>query len=458
MRLRSSDIFRCVQGLLLPACITLLVFCRPATAVVTVENFGPFQISFYNKGDSGSHSGLTGEMNWTAQQRADVRAAIDAWSSRIANTPGRQIQLHVFWNELDDIGRNVLGGSGSVRRADGSTIWNAAEYVWKEEADFTSGYNLDTVIMYDMTAGSVGGGWNFGTGAPAGNAIDFRSVVTHELGHSLGFASSYDPYWNDFGWFNNYGYVGLTAWDKNLVDRTGDAPPANGGPAGSFSAKDNPVYWSGSVANAYYGGQVPIYAPNPFQPGSSLSHLDEVRLGQALMSPSISTGQVVRKPTELEWRMMRDMGWDIASIAGDFDGDGDVDADDIDLFVAGAAIPGALSLGYDLDGDGDVDHDDLDVLIHDLVFTTMGVGSEYGDFNLSGDITTEDMTILAANFGRTSVGWAQGDANGDRTVDTLDLTILGTYFGFTAAQSTVPEPAAVSLLAAGGLLALLRRR
>ena len=36
---------------------------------------------------------------------------------------------------------------------------------------------------------AAGMGWNFGSAAPAANEIDFRSVITHEIGHSLGFRS-----------------------------------------------------------------------------------------------------------------------------------------------------------------------------------------------------------------------------------------------------------------------------
>jgi len=144
---------------------------------------------------------------------------------------------------------------------------------------------------------------------------------------------------------------------------------------------------------------------------------------------------------------------------GDFDDDGDVDVDDINALCAnmtGDGIP--LPVGseqYDLDSDGDADSDDMNILIHDLVETTVGIGTEYGDFNLDGTVDTVDLTILGTYFG-VGTSWSQGNANCDTTVDTVDLTILGTYFGFVAA-SPIPEPATMSLLVLGGLAALKRR-
>ncbi len=147
-------------------------------------------------------------------------------------------------------------------------------------------------------------------------------------------------------------------------------------------------------------------------------------------------------------------------LAGDFDGDGDVDADDINDLCANITGSGnpANDPKYDLDGDGDTDQADMDEMIHELVEITGGdgTGTEYGDFDLDGDIDTTDLTILATNFG-VGTTWSEGNANCDLVIDTTDLTILATNFGFVA-SGAVPEPMTLCLMGCGAIGLLRRRR
>ncbi len=145
---------------------------------------------------------------------------------------------------------------------------------------------------------------------------------------------------------------------------------------------------------------------------------------------------------------------------GDFDEDGDVDDVDIDTLAAFIRNSTPYDPDYDLTDDGSlVDVADMDKLIHDLVETTIGVGTEYGDFNLDGLINTTDLTILGTNYGPNGL-WALGNANGyiDTVIDTTDLTILGTFFGFDATPDVIPEPITLSMLALGSVAVIRRRR
>lgn len=290
--------------------LVLVLFCAPliAHAAPITQTCGPFDVTFYNDGDTDGYE--TGEGNWTPEQMADVSASVQSWASYISDTPARQVQMHAFWNELDSYGPDVLGGSGSYTTADGTTQWTLGEYVWREGIDpGTTTYGFDTIIQYDITAAGVS--WNFGADSPTGSEIDFRSVIAHEIGHSLGWSSTYDDYFDDWGWFIS-SYEGLTEWDKNLVDSLGNKPYSGGvGTPDNFNELDNPVYWDGTNAINLYDGLVPIYAPSSYSLGSSLSHLDEGLLGSYLMSPAIATSQMIRSVSDLEWAMMTDMGWTI---------------------------------------------------------------------------------------------------------------------------------------------------
>ncbi len=160
---------------------------------------------------------------------------------------------------------------------------------------------------------------------------------------------------------------------------------------------------------------------------------------------------------------------------GDVDEDGDIDADDIDLmgdYIRTGIAP--TTANYDLsdDGatggtDGNIDLDDLDYLVRFLVETSAVdgggnpiFGTQYGDFNLDGEIELGDLTRLGTYYG---VGdkWAEGNANPhlDMLIELGDLTILGTYYGASnGGVDTIPEPMTMSLLALGGLAVIRKRR
>ena len=151
------------------------------------------------------------------------------------------------------------------------------------------------------------------------------------------------------------------------------------------------------------------------------------------------------------------------SVPGDFDGDGDVDADDIDILCANM---GSLDLAtYDLDGSGVVDEADMIFHIETLVEydtdgdgTPDGQGTHQGDFNLDGVVNATDLQLMKSSFGLSGVGYALGNANCDTVVNATDLQILKAKFGLVA--SAVPEPATLTMLVlgAGGLLARRRKR
>ena len=141
---------------------------------------------------------------------------------------------------------------------------------------------------------------------------------------------------------------------------------------------------------------------------------------------------------------------------GDFDGDGDIDADDIDAL--GAAIQaGSTDLTFDMDGNGLIEQADFNLHVTTLVDTLIGEGSGTmaGDFNLDGVIDLIDLGTVGEQYGM-GTGWATGDADGNGLVDLIDLGSVGENYGF-AATAPIPEPATMTLLGLGAV-ALIRRK
>lgn len=160
--------------------------------------------------------------------------------------------------------------------------------------------------------------WNFGNAWAFGNSVsnsqyDFQSTAMHELLHTLGFLSNVDSAgsnsgdnWTQFDSFvvtsngtNAIGndYKWKTAFNSNLTG-------SNGG-----------LYFGGPNAVAAYGGLVPLYTPNPWQSGSSMSHLDDSTFtgnDEQLMNAISDTGLGVRELSEVELGILQDLGYTIA--------------------------------------------------------------------------------------------------------------------------------------------------
>jgi len=136
---------------------------------------------------------------------------------------------------------------------------------------------------------------------------------------------------------------------------------------------------------------------------------------------------------------------------GDFDVDGDVDADDIDALSA-ALLANSDFFIYDLNEDTVVNALDKDYLIQTIL------GTDYGDANLDGSVSIGDVGILANNFGATGVGWAQGDFNGDGDVTVGDIGILANNYNNATSSQPIPEPTSLILLGLASWACLGRRQ
>lgn len=106
------------------------------------------------------------------------------------------------------------------------------------------------------------------------------------------------------------------------------------------------------------------------------------------------------------------------SPADDFNDDGSLNASDIDILLAAIGAETEV-LDFDLDENGIVDHRDADRLVMDTL------GTRYGDTNLDGSVSLDDLTKALMHFTGANVEggrWAVGDTDGDGDVDSRDIT------------------------------------
>jgi len=74
------------------------------------------------------------------------------------------------------------------------------------------------------------------------------------------------------------------------------------------------LFFNGAGARAANGGRnVPIFAPNPFDDGSSYSHQDEATFpagnANSLMTPQLGRAEAIHSPGPIGMGILRDIGW-----------------------------------------------------------------------------------------------------------------------------------------------------
>ncbi len=181
--------------------------------------------------------------------------------------------------------------------------------------DISATFNSD--VDNPLVLGNIG--FYYGTdGLPPGSDIDFFTVVLHEFGHGLGFLDGFNT-------DGTYAAGFPLIYDTFLADGggallTGMAPALR-----SNTLISGDVFWTGPFGKTGNGNQpAAIYAPNPFEQGSSTAHLDETTFSPSpdgsapdfaneLMTP-FSSG-VTHKPGPVATGIFRDMGWVFSTTA-----------------------------------------------------------------------------------------------------------------------------------------------
>ncbi len=159
-----------------------------------------------------------------------------------------------------------------------------------------------------------GTNWYYGIdGSPPGGDIDLVSVLLHEFCHGLGFLTVADAQTGSkLGGMDDIFLNQLR--DESVGKNWNDGTMSNGDRAAS-GIDTGDLTWTGSevttlgagLSNGVHtSGNVEMYAPNPYEEGSSVSHFSTSLFPNALMEPSYTS--VNHTPT-LSAALMFDIGW-----------------------------------------------------------------------------------------------------------------------------------------------------
>ena len=137
-------------------------------------------------------------------------------------------------------------------------------------------------------------------------------------------------------------------------------------------------------------------------------------------------------------------------LAGDFNGDGALGVEDVDLLSA--QVSAGDSGDFDLTGDGTVNGDDVDQLLR-------LAGHLNGDADFDGQVQFSDFLILADNFGKVDKKWSEGDFDSNAAVLFPDFLILANNFGTSSGVAvSIPEPSSSAMFASLGVCGLILTR
>lgn len=258
---------------------------------------------------------FTFDDTFTDAERAAIVAAGEKWADvLVIDVP---IDVRVY--EMD-LGEGALAGAGPWQYyfPEGSdTLWPAAVVNQLAGDDFNGGPGLDgegadigyeigmivddSDIFYDGLDSAV----------PQGR-YSLLTVAMHELAHGLGHTTFAWPD-EDTGQLSvrdsGFRYV------YDTFVRSADRNITTLGSTALQNALVGPLRWAGVDGTRLNGGTRPaLFAPNPFQPGSSVSHLSPT-FGR-LLSPGINDGVAILSIESVTRGMLADIGWIMENKSG----------------------------------------------------------------------------------------------------------------------------------------------
>lgn len=241
--------------------------------------------------------------------------AVDIWETQISSPV--TIRVRAQWASLDPgvLGQAIWGSA----HANFEGAQHSNTFYPVALAEKIAGRELnpsdapDVVATFSSTAN-----WYLGTdgNTPAGKT-DLVTVVLHEIAHGLGFTDTYDVE-------STQGSVGLESGDFQIPFVYDLFIENNAGqnlftqfssPSSALRSQliSNQLFFNSPLL-AVNGDRPKIYAPSPFDGGSSIAHLDEATFtgeGDAnkLMTPQISPGESIHDPGDIVLNIFSDIGW-----------------------------------------------------------------------------------------------------------------------------------------------------
>ncbi len=300
-----------------------------ARAPFTIEYLdGPGE-GFYDPSPSDPASTIGGNSGFTlgAQRRIAFQFAVDIWTSQINSNVTIVVEAN-----FDSLACNNtqadLGAAGTItvhRDFFGAQIVNT----WYPAAlaNAQAGFDLEpnqNDIRAEFNSDLDGAcafprQWYYGLdGNPPGDRLDFVSIALHELAHGLGFQTFMDDNGAKLNGFDDV----FLLWLENHSSGELLSDMASNANRVAASTNTGNLHWvgpnviadgGGLTAGRHPSGHVEMYAPDPFEPRSSVSHFSTALSPNELMEPFYTQAD---HDVGLALALMDDIGWSIDRSGG----------------------------------------------------------------------------------------------------------------------------------------------
>jgi hypothetical protein len=253
--------------------------------------------------------------NFPPEAEAAVQYAVEIWQSLLVSPV--PIRVSASWEPMEDGQLGAARATRYLRNFPGAprpdTLYPAALADALAGADQRPGES-DIII----TVNSDNDDWYFGSGATPRRQSNLTSVVLHEIGHGLGFSGTATLVNERGTWasgtprvYDLFVTTGAGAYlrDADLFPTRSEELTAQ--------LQGGDLHFDGQYAKEANGGTPPLlYAPDPWEQGSSFGHLDEDTYPagdpNALMTPYLARGEAAYQPGPVALGILADLGWSLA--------------------------------------------------------------------------------------------------------------------------------------------------
>lgn len=256
---------------------------------------------------------------WPSKARESMELAGLIWSALLNG--GHTIVIDACW--YSSLGDNVLGQAGPTisyqnfqdapqkdtfypvalanQLADKDLNGTQAEIGASFSADFEWYFEPDGKVPFDK--------------------VDFLTVALHEIGHGVGFSGSAN--WDDgegskecdgtkkSGCISDPPYIYDRFVQSSDIDIVGGFENPSIGLGNALIG--DVLFFNGPIASSANGDERPrLFAPDPWNGGSSFSHLDEATFNNtqnSLMTPVQANGEALHHPGPVGLGVLADLGW-----------------------------------------------------------------------------------------------------------------------------------------------------